>query len=124
MPLRECIAKWVKHNGCPPEPVVTELPDSEDDGTRVRREVYGPGTAGAEVILYLIEGGGHTWPGRPNLAEWYLHRTEIGGIEPDPQLVEVLRRAGRASRDISATDIIWEFFSRHSLEESTAGSGK
>jgi polyhydroxybutyrate depolymerase len=117
IPLSDCIAKWVEHNGCPPKPKVTELPDLEDDRTSVRREVYGPGEEGAEVILYLIEGGGHTWPGRPDLAEWYLYRIGVRGMEPDPQTLEVLRRCGRASRDISANDIIWEFFSRHSLGE-------
>jgi polyhydroxybutyrate depolymerase len=117
MPLGKCIAKWAEHNGCPPEPVVEMLPDREDDGTRVRRETYGPGKGGAEVILYLIEGGGHTWPGAPDLAAKYLARTKIRGIEPDPWYLEFFRRCGRASRDISANDVIWEFFSRHSLEE-------
>jgi polyhydroxybutyrate depolymerase len=117
MPLRKCIAKWVEHNGCPPEPVVEMLPDLEDDGTRVRRETYGPGKAGAEVILYLIEGGGHAWPGAPDLATRYLEKTKIRGIEPDTWYLEFFRRCGRASRDISANDVIWEFFSRHSLEE-------
>jgi polyhydroxybutyrate depolymerase len=117
MPLRKCIAKWVEHNGCPPEPVVEELPDREDDGTRVRRETYGPGKGGAEVILYLVEGGGHTWPGAPDLADKYLARTKIRSIEPDPWYLEFFRRCGRASREISANDVIWEFFSRHSLEE-------
>jgi polyhydroxybutyrate depolymerase len=120
IPLSESIARWVKHDGCPTVPTATELPDREDDGTRVRREVYGPCQGRAEVILYVIEGGGHTWPGRPDLAEWYLHRTEVGGIEPDPRTLEVLRRCGRASRDIAANDIIWEFFSRHALEDEPA----
>jgi polyhydroxybutyrate depolymerase len=117
MPLGKCIAKWVKLNGCPPEPAVEELPDVADDGTRVRREIYGPGTDGAEVILYLIEGGGHTWPGAPDLAEYYLQGTKIRGIEADPWYLEFFRRCGRASRDISANEVIWEFFSRHSLGE-------
>jgi polyhydroxybutyrate depolymerase len=117
MPLRKCIAKWVELNGCPTEPVVEELPDREDDGTRVRREIYGPGKGGAEVILYLIEGGGHTWPGAPTLAVKYLEKTIIRGIEPDAFYLEMFRRCGRASRDISANDVIWEFFSRHSLGE-------
>ena len=39
-------------------------PKKVDDGTTVQRKTYGPGKDGAEVILFVIHGGGHTWPGR------------------------------------------------------------
>lgn len=87
----ETIRTWAAIDGCPPKPRITELPDTVDDGTRVRREYYGPGTGGAEVVLYVIDGGGHTWPGHP----W-----------PTALL-------GKATQDISANDLIWEFFQRH-----------
>ena len=90
----ETVQRWVQHNGCKTEPQVEELPDADpNDGTRVQRIVYGNGREGAEVILYKIAEGGHTWP---------------GGIQYlSPKLV------GRVCRDIKATEIIWEFFSRH-----------
>ena len=28
------------------------------------RKTYGSGKQGSEVILFVIEGGGHTWPGQ------------------------------------------------------------
>ena len=59
----------------------------------VRRESFGPGKDGTEVVLYVIEGGGHTWPGR----------------EP------LLRFLGKSTRDISANDLIWDFFQKHPL---------
>jgi len=86
----ETVATWVKLNGCQPEPVVEELPDTADDGTKATRKTYRGGN-GAEVVLVTIAGGGHTWPGRG--APFLL--------------------IGRSTRDISANDMIWEFFSRH-----------
>jgi hypothetical protein len=50
-------------------------------------------------------------------AEDYLERCRLRNVEPNPTALEYHRQAGRASRDISANDFIWEFFSRHSLEE-------
>ena len=67
------------------------MPDTADDGTRVERESYGPGQEGTEVILYRIEGGGHTWPGRPWTLSWL----------------------GKTTRDIVANDLIWDFFEKH-----------
>ncbi|MCR4411563.1 MAG: prolyl oligopeptidase family serine peptidase [Thermoguttaceae bacterium] len=90
----ETIRTWAAINGCPKKPKTTNLPDKANDGTTVRREVYGPGRDGAEVVLYVIQGGGHTWPGRP----W-----------PVPWL-------GKTTRDISANDLMWEFFKRHPLK--------
>jgi polyhydroxybutyrate depolymerase len=119
LPLQDCIQRWVRFNGCSPTPVVSQLPDPVEDGTTVRREQYGDCRDRAEVALYLVEGGGHTWPGMPydDFAEYYLERCRQRNVEPNPTALEYMRQAGRASRDISANDIIWEFFSSYSLEE-------
>ena len=63
-------------------------------GARVRRVVrtYGKGRDDSEVILYTIKGGGHAWPGGVK-GKWK------GAPEP--------------TREISATDLMWEFFERH-----------
>jgi polyhydroxybutyrate depolymerase len=65
--------------------------DGKQDGLRVTRKRYGGGKEGSEVVLYVVEGGGHTWPGRT----WSL-----------PML-------GKTTRSISANDLMWEFFRRH-----------
>lgn len=88
------IDAWVTANGCRKTPTTTRLPDREDDGTRVREERYGAGRDDAEVVLVVIEGGGHTWPGR------------------EPRL----RTLGVSTRDISANDMMWEFFERHPMK--------
>ena len=87
------VGAWVEANGCQSEPEIAELADAEDDGTHVRVERHGAGRDGAEVVLVVIEGGGHTWPGR------------------EPRL----RTLGRSTRDLSANDMMWEFFERHPM---------
>jgi polyhydroxybutyrate depolymerase len=94
---------WAKRNGCRQPPSRTKLPDKVDDGTTVERITYAPAKSGAEVTVYVIHGGGHTWPGRGG-----------GG-----------RLLGLATKDISANDLIWEFFRKHtiSVPASQEGSG-
>jgi len=92
--VAETVRVWVKANGCPDTPAVADLQNLADDGTTVRRKWYGSGKDGSEVILYVIEGGGHTWPGR------------------DPHL----RLLGKSTREISANDLMWEFFQKHPMK--------
>ena len=83
------IESWRKQNKCPEKPAETR---------RVGRAVmqrYGPGTDGAEVVLWTLEDCGHTWPGSTLL--------------PGEKRLGV----GRVSRDISASEEMWEFFKRH-----------
>ena len=90
------IQAWTNINGCSNTPMVTRLPDRFDDGTSIARTAYGPGKNNAEVILYVVEGGGHTWPGRPASVSLPL--------------------LGKSTLEISANDLIWEFFQRHALK--------
>lgn len=86
----ETIALWLEHNGITSEPEVTLLPDTDpDDGTRVTRERH-HGDNGIDVVLYRVDGGGHTWPGGP--------------------AYQRQRLLGTVSRDFSASETIWEFF--------------
>jgi polyhydroxybutyrate depolymerase len=91
--IDDTIRTWAKLDGCPEKPKIEPLPDKMDDGTTVRRLTYGPGNDDSEVILIEITGGGHTWPGRSMPIELF----------------------GRCTRDISANDMMWEFFQRHPL---------
>jgi polyhydroxybutyrate depolymerase len=52
----------------------------------------------AAVVLYRIEGGGHTWPGGQPLPEWF---------------------AGPTSRSIDASSEMWAFFEAHPLKRAT-----
>ena len=92
--VEHSIQVWVKANGCPAEPKVAKEPDKADDGMTVTRKTYGPGRDGSEVVLLVIENGGHTWPGRGTPAKWL----------------------GKVTKDISANDLMWEFFERHPMK--------
>jgi polyhydroxybutyrate depolymerase len=90
----DAVRHWVRHNGCADTPLITMEPDKDpSDGCRVRREVYPNGRDRSEVILYAIEGGGHTWPGGWQYAgEWLI---------------------GKTCRDLDANQVIWGFCQRH-----------
>ncbi len=91
--VADTVALWGRHNGCTRPPEVTPEPDRDpSDGVTVRREARTGCRAGSEVILYVMEGGGHVWPGGPQ----YLPRPIIG----------------RTTGDIDS-EVIWDFLSRH-----------
>jgi len=91
----ESIGFWINRNMCSTTPVVTEEPDKNPkDGTRVTRKQYRNGNDGTEVILYVVDGGGHTWP---------------GGLQYLP-----VWKIGKTCRDIDANEVIWSFFKGHS----------
>jgi polyhydroxybutyrate depolymerase len=91
--VEDTIAACVKRNGCAMCPRTTELP-MPNDQLRITRRAYEAGAGSAEVILYVVDGGGHTWPGRPF----------GGGI------------LGPYTMNMHANDVIWDFFSKHSLK--------
>lgn len=93
--VNESIMFWVNRNMCSITPVVIEEPDRDPkDGTRVIRTQYTNCFDSTEVVLYTIEGGGHTWP---------------GGFQYLPIWI-----IGKTSRDIDANRVIWSFFKSHS----------
>ena len=89
------IQAWAKADECASTPRVEELLDRAEDGTTVSRQTYSGGRNGAEVVLITVKGGGHTWPGR-----------EFG-----PEL----KILGLSSKEISANELIWEFFEKHRM---------
>jgi polyhydroxybutyrate depolymerase len=91
----ESIGFWVDRNMCSITPVMAEEPDRDPkDGTRVTMKQYINGIEGTEVVLYAVDGGGHTWP---------------GGIQYLPAWI-----IGKTCKDIDANEIIWSFFKKHS----------
>jgi polyhydroxybutyrate depolymerase len=88
---RDTLRFWVERNRCSPSTVLVEAWDeNKEDGTRVRREVYARCEHNVEVVLYTIEGGGHTWPGGYQyLPEWII---------------------GKTSMELNANETIWRFF--------------
>jgi polyhydroxybutyrate depolymerase len=91
LPATTTARLFARANGCAPSHTVTLEPDTVTDGTRVRRLVYGGCRGSRDVVLFRIEGGGHTWPGGPPVG----------------------RSVGRVSRDIDASRTMLDFFDRH-----------
>jgi polyhydroxybutyrate depolymerase len=92
--VEKSIRAWIKANRCPAQAMTVQLPDKAKDGTTIIKKTYGPGKAKAEVVLVEIKGGGHTWPGQ-------LPRVKF---------------LGKATKNISANHLMWEFFQKHPMK--------
>ncbi len=79
---------WASKNGCNSEPSIRKLPDSNPkDSFSVEVIEY---DCNSSVLLYKINGGGHTWPGTKNFYPKFI----VGPTAPEPD----------------ASQVIWEFF--------------
>jgi polyhydroxybutyrate depolymerase len=81
-------ANWARRNRC------AETPADSAMAADVTRREYTDCADHATVVLYTIEGGGHTWPGGKPMPEWLVGRTSTG---------------------IDATKQMWAFFRAHPL---------
>lgn len=82
------MTSWAERNGCAPIPVDTAVaPD-------VRRRHYTGCARNADVVLYTIDGGGHTWPGGGRMPEWFV---------------------GTVNRSLDGTETLWSFYREHPL---------
>mgnify|MGYP001550796427 CR=1 FL=1 len=105
MLARSTLAAWLTANQAGPEPSETRvLKDNEpNDGSTVHGARYLPASGGAEVLVYVVEGGGHTVPTRQY---------------PVPPWARELVKVGNENRDIEGARHAWEFLSRHRLPPS------
>ena len=95
-PVTETIERWAAMNGCDPTPTVSDV-----DG--VKRVSYG-GRNEAEVVLYLVSGMGHTWPGGKTLLPKSL--------------------VGDTTSRLNANDVIWAFFDAHPKSHQAPSTGR
>lgn len=87
---------WTDKNSCLSTPDTTAVPDTNpNDSSTVQKIKYLDCNNGTEVWLYKITGGGHTWPSAPID---YIY--------------------GPTNRDINASQEIWDFFNRFTLNGS------
>lgn len=93
--VQETVRFWADNSHCQGSGDVANLPDKDtSDDTRINKTRFTDCYRGSEVVFYSVEGGGHTWPG--------------SNIKP------LLRRiSGNVSRDMNASEVIWNFFQRH-----------
>ncbi len=82
---------WIARNGCQSTPTDQALPNTADDGTNTVVHTYQCATA--DLQLYEVFDGGHTWP---------------GGYQYFPP-----KEIGLTSQDFSANQVILDFFAAH-----------
>lgn len=74
------VQSWARMNGCQTGPSVEPVTE------HVTAETYTTCRSGADVVLYKVAGGSHSWPGG---------------------------NGGDATQEVSATELIWEFFTHY-----------
>ncbi len=97
----ESVRLWVRLNGCDETPARDRL-SKEGDPLTVMRSIHANGRDGSEVVLVVIEGGGHTWPGR----------------KPPVSFI------GKSTTTFSANDLLWEFFQKHPLSRANKDASR
>ena len=90
--VAQVLELWRDFSNCPANAVIVDLPDLVNEGSTVQTYTWAPCDDSVEVVHYKVINGGHTWPGSVGTT----------GI-------------GNTNRDISASDEIWKFVSRFSL---------
>lgn len=85
--VKETANHWAGLFGCVPSDITNMEDMDQTDGSTVSRITYSDSAGRDMVTLYVVSGGGHTWPGSAY---------DLPGI---------------TNRDINASEVIWDFFS-------------
>jgi polyhydroxybutyrate depolymerase len=80
-PIEESARNWARHDGCDIAPAEQRF------SAHVRTIAYSRCKNETAVVLFVVEGGGHTWPGAFDVP-----------------------RLGATTQEVNATDQIWDFF--------------
>jgi polyhydroxybutyrate depolymerase len=97
--VEQTVAFWRDTNDCTQAPDTISIPNiSSADGCTAQLIRYKNCDAGSEVYFYKITNGGHTWPNG---------------------LIDI--SGGFTNRDFDASNAIWEFFNRHTLDGTQVG---
>lgn len=83
-PVQDSIDLWVKADGCDTRPQESQVP-----GLVIK--TYTGCRDGTAVTYYIIQGGGHSWPGGDRISKL---------LDPPSQAV-------------NATEVMWQFFAAH-----------
>lgn len=86
-PVALALRSWATHNACDAKQAVSEV------SSAVKKHDWGGCAKGSDLQAYIIEGGGHRWPG--------------GTDVPSGQNI------GAMTQDIDATELMWQFFVKH-----------
>jgi hypothetical protein len=81
--LASYIDGWISKNGCPSTAQITKPYPATNSNSKVTKEYYGPCSQGSEIIVLIVDGMGHAYPG------------------------------SFGSTDINASEEFWAFFKTH-----------
>jgi polyhydroxybutyrate depolymerase len=88
------VSYWVQRNATDLTPVITNFPDlNTNDGSTITKYLYENGGNGTEVVLYKVNGGGHS---EPSICERYCSIW--------------LSIVGNQNGDIEMANEVWNFF--------------
>jgi polyhydroxybutyrate depolymerase len=87
------VRKFAEVNLCATEPEKKHITDRAGDGTSLDVVSYGSCAGGSEVQGYVVNNGGHTWP---------------GGMQYLPASI-----IGKTTHNLDSSEVIWDFLSRH-----------
>jgi len=93
--VRVWAGSWAGRNRCAPQPAESVAAPG------VTRLAYAGCAGGADVVLYTVEGGGHTWPGGDAMPAWLV---------------------GKTTQVVDATVETWAFFRAHPLPSRPLGN--
>lgn len=94
--VKDTVALFAKRNGCANKGIFTTFAETgKSPGTKVERYIPNGCPPAFPIVFYIIDGGGHTWPGTP-------------GVMDD-------KRFGPTNLDLDASEKIWEFVSAQHL---------
>lgn len=90
-PVNDVMASWAAHDSCPAASATTTV------ARHVRHYTWSSCKDGSGVNVYVVDNGGHRWPGG----------------EPAPSG----RVSGVMTQEIDASTLIWRFFEQHAAGE-------
>jgi polyhydroxybutyrate depolymerase len=94
-PMDNTMGFWAQHNGCALDFAREEIPNTDPDSSAAIF-TFNDCPDSAPLYLYAVFGGGHVWPGVRDFESELL---------------------GEVNMDFNATEVIWNFFTQHSLDE-------
>ena len=87
------VKKFVEVDRCTGEPKEDHIADNARDGTSVDVTSYGSCAGESAVVGYVVNGGGHTWPGGTQ----YLPAVFIG----------------KTTHNMDGSEVLWDFLEKH-----------
>jgi polyhydroxybutyrate depolymerase len=88
-PVNDVMASWAAHDSCPAASATTTV------SKHVRHFAWNACKDGSSVDVYVVDNGGHRWPGGKQIPSGHV--------------------SGVMTQEIDASTLIWQFFEQHAV---------